>query len=300
MNWTITKQHEGKLIRQYLQQDLQFSKRLVKHIIHGGGEIRVNQTKQTLRYRLKEGDLLTVLFPDEQKGSHMVPEKMPLDIVYEDDTVLVLHKPAGIVTIPSRLHSTGTIANGVLAHYEEQGLPYTFHVVTRLDRETSGLMLIAKHRWSHSMLSQAQKNGAVSRSYYAVIEGHMERKKGTIQEPIGRKEGSIIERTVTADGKAAVTHYEVIREGDSHTLVDVKLETGRTHQIRVHFSYLGYPLAGDDLYDGSTACIHRQALHCHRLQFSHPITGEPMNFSVAMPDDIRQLLQSNERNFSST
>ncbi len=177
MNWTITKQHEGKLIRHYLQQDLQFSRKLIKHIIHGGGEILVNQTKQTLRYRLRDGDLLTVQFPAEQKGSHMVPEKMPLDIVYEDDAVLVLHKPAGTVTIPSRLHSTGTIANGVLAHYEEQGLPYTFHVVTRLDRQTSGLMLIAKHRWSHSILSQAQKDGTVSRSYYAVIEGHMEQKK---------------------------------------------------------------------------------------------------------------------------
>ncbi len=291
MNWTITKQHEGTKIGYYLRQELKFSRRLIKHIIHGGGEIRVNQTRQTLRCILHAGDVLTVMFPPEQKGSHMIPEKMPLDIVYEDDAVLVLHKPAGIVSIPSRLHSSGTIANGVLAHYEKHGLPYTFHVVTRLDRQTSGLMLIAKHRWSHSILSQAQKEGTVSRAYYAVVEGHPEPKKGTINEPIGRKEGSIIERTVTAGGQRAVTHYEVIREIEGHTLVDVKLETGRTHQIRVHFSYIGYPLAGDDLYGGAVDRIMRQALHCHQLQFYHPITKEPMHFTAAMPSDISQLLQ---------
>ncbi|GAA0432801.1 RluA family pseudouridine synthase [Lentibacillus halophilus] len=292
MHWVITKQHDGQAVGHYLQHELSFSKRLIKHIIHGGGDIRVNQQRQTLRCTLHEGDALTVTFPAERKGSHMVPETMPLDIVYEDDAVLILHKPAGIASIPSRLHSSGTIANGVLAHYEKQGLPYTFHVVTRLDRQTSGLMLIAKHRWSHSMLSHMQKKGSIWRAYYAVIEGNPEQEKGSICKPIGRKKDSIIERTVTTDGKHAETHYEVVDTSSSHTLVDVRLETGRTHQIRVHFSHMGHPLAGDDLYGGSTDRVIRQALHCHQLQFDHPITGAPMCFTAAIPSDISQLMQT--------
>ncbi|SFA82701.1 23S rRNA pseudouridine1911/1915/1917 synthase [Lentibacillus halodurans] len=290
MNWTIAKHHEGLMIRTYLQQEHQFSKRMMKQIIHNGGEIRVNEVKQTVRYVLKAGDVLTVTLPEEKKGSMMIPEKMPLDIVYEDDTVLVIKKPAGRATIPSYLHSSGTIANGVLAHYEQQNLPYTFHVVTRLDRNTSGIMLIAKHRWGHSLLSEAQKKGKIKRAYYAIIEGHLQQKKGTINAPIDRKEGSIIERKVSHEGKHATTHYTALKESNDHTLVHVQLETGRTHQIRVHFSYIGHPLAGDDLYGGVTSFISRQALHCHHLSFEHPITNEQVDFSAEMADDMKQMV----------
>ncbi|HLR61651.1 MAG TPA: RluA family pseudouridine synthase [Lentibacillus sp.] len=288
MKWTITQQHEGVMIRSYLQQKHKFSKRMIKHIIHGGGAIKVNGTNRTVKYELNAGDVVAVTFPEERKGAMMIPEKMPLDILYEDDAVLVINKPPGRAVIPSYVHTSGTIANGVLAHYEEQGLSYTFHPVTRLDRDTSGVMLIAKHRWSHSLLSDAQKNGMISRAYYAIIEGHLQQKTGTIDAPIGRKEGSIIERTVTTRGKHAVTHYTVLNEFSHHTLVHVRLETGRTHQIRVHCSHAGYPLAGDDLYGGVTDHIDRQALHCHKLSFEHPITGEQMCFSVKMPDDMKQ------------
>lgn len=290
MNWTIARHHEGLIIRNYLRQEHKFSKRMIKHIVHGGGEIRVNEVKQTVRYVLKAGDVLTVILPAEKKGAMMIPENIPLDIIYEDDAVLVINKPAGRATIPSYLHSSGTIANAVLAHYEKQGLPYTFHVVTRLDRNTSGAMLIAKHRWSHSILSEAQKNGNVTRAYYAIIEGHLQQKKGTINAPIARKEGSIIERTVTNQGKKAITHYTVLKESGNHTLVDVHLETGRTHQIRVHFSHIGHPLAGDDLYGGMTSSIDRQALHCHHLSFAHPITGERIHFSVEKADDLKDII----------
>ncbi|WP_010529949.1 RluA family pseudouridine synthase [Lentibacillus jeotgali] len=288
MKWTITKQQEGLIIRNYLQQRHKFSKRMIKHIIHGGGSIKVNGINRTVKYELKAGDVVAVMFPEEKKGSMMVPEKMPLHILYEDDAVLVINKPPGRAVIPSYVHTSGTIANGVLAHYEAQGLSYTFHPVTRLDRNTSGVMLIAKHRWSHSVLSAAQKQGMISRAYDAIIEGHLEQKKGTINAPIGRKDGSIIERTVIETGKHAVTHYTVSNEFGYYTLVHVRLETGRTHQIRVHFSHASHPLAGDDLYGGMTDYIDRQALHCHKLSFKHPITGEPMEFSVDMPDDMKQ------------
>src|SRR5699024_7089363 len=219
MKWTITKQQEGLMLRKYLQENHKFSKRMIKHIIHGGGEIRVNGIIQSVRYELKVGDIVTVKFPEEKKGAMMIPEKMPLDILYEDDAVLVINKSPGRAVIPSYIHTTGTIANGVLAHYENQGLPYTFHPVTRLDRNTSGAMLIAKHRWSHSILAEAQKSGTISRTYYAIVEGHPEQKTGTINAPIGRKDGSIIERTVTDAGKYAVTHYTVLKEFSRYTLV---------------------------------------------------------------------------------
>ncbi|SFD39010.1 23S rRNA pseudouridine1911/1915/1917 synthase [Lentibacillus persicus] len=287
MKWTITEQQEGFMIRSFLQREQKFSKRLIKHIVHGGGAIKVNGMLKTVRHVLEAGDVVTVTLPEEKKGAMMVPEKIPLNILYEDDAVLVINKSPGRAVIPSYQHTSGTIANGVLAHYEAQGLPYTFHVVTRLDRNTSGVMLIAKHRWSHSILSNSQKAGQINRSYYAIIEGHLQQKNGTIDAPIGRKEGSIIERTVTASGKHALTHYNVITEYANYTLVQVKLETGRTHQIRVHFSHIGHPLAGDDLYGGETGHFSRQALHCHQLAFEHPITGEWKEFTAELPDDMK-------------
>ncbi|GGJ95137.1 putative RNA pseudouridine synthase YjbO [Lentibacillus kapialis] len=289
MKWTITQQHEGLIIRNYLQQTHKMSKRMIKHIIHGGGSIKVNGISRTVKYKLKAGDVVAVTFPEERRGTMMIPEKMPLNILYEDDDILVIDKLPGRAVIPSYVHTSGTIANGVLAHYDENGLSYTFHPVTRLDRNTSGAMLIAKHRWSHSVLSDAQKNGMIDRTYFAMIEGRLPREKGTINAPIGRKDGSIIERTVTEAGKHAVTHYTVLHKFRHHTLVRVTLETGRTHQIRVHFSHAGYPLAGDDLYGGRTDYIDRQALHCHQLSFEHPITDEVMDFSVEIPADMNTL-----------
>ncbi|TFJ93620.1 RluA family pseudouridine synthase [Lentibacillus salicampi] len=290
MKWTINQQQEGFTIRNYLQQEHRFSKRLMKHIIHGGGEIQVNGVSQTVKYRLEPGDVVAVTFPEEEKGAMMIPEKMPLDILYEDDAILVINKPSGRAVIPSYVHTSGTIAGGVLAHYEQQGLPYTFHPVTRLDRNTSGAMLIAKHRLSHSILARAQKDRTIARAYHAVIEGHLQQKTGTINKPIGRKDGSIIERTVTEAGKHAVTHYTVLKEFTNHSLIHVQLETGRTHQIRVHFSHIGHPLAGDDLYGGGTGYIDRQALHCHHLSLEHPITRKRMDFSVDTPNDMKRMV----------
>ncbi|WP_164669452.1 RluA family pseudouridine synthase [Virgibacillus doumboii] len=290
MKWIIDHQHEGLTIHEYLQQVQAFSRSLIKSVIHDGGRICVNDLPKTVRYLLCGGDELLVVFPEEKKGPFMVPEGMPLSIIYEDKDVLILDKPPGTATIPSNLHPSGTIANGVLAYYEKYDIPYTFHVVTRLDKDTSGLLLIAKHRYSHSILSRSQKAGKINRKYVCVVEGHLADKKGTINAPIGRKEGSIIERTVTETGKSAVTHYSVRQEGSAHSLVDVQLETGRTHQIRVHFSYLGHSLAGDDLYGGSTALIHRQALHCYHIAFQHPTTKKNMDFSIPAADDMTQLI----------
>ncbi|SDL97748.1 RluA family pseudouridine synthase [Sediminibacillus halophilus] len=290
MNWKITAEHEGMLIKEYLQQIQGFSRRILRSVKFGGGSILKNGQPVTVRQTLAAGDELAVVFPPEKRGSHLIGEDIPLDIVYEDEDILVLNKPAGIVTIPSMLHPTGTIANALIGYYERLGLTYTVHVVTRLDRDTSGLLLVAKHRFSHSLLFEKQKSGSVNRSYYALVEGELKTESATIDAPIAKKETSMIEREVIADGKHAVTHYQVIRHTAGGSLVDVRLETGRTHQIRVHFSHIGHPLMGDDLYGGHKDKIDRQALHCKTLTFQHPATGERLEFSAPMPDDMKELL----------
>lgn len=292
LKWIIENEHQGLIIREYLQRVQAFSRNVIKAIVHDGGEICVNGSLKTVRYQLAVGDELSVTFPKEKKGPFMIPEEMPLSIVYEDEDVLIINKQANIATIPSSIHPSGTIANGVLFYYENHDIPYTVHIVTRLDRDTSGLMLIAKHRYSHSILAASQRAGRVNRRYQAIIEGHLNNKKGTIDAPIGRKDGSIIERTVTASGKPAITHYNVVEESVTYSLLDVHLETGRTHQIRVHFSDSGYPIAGDDLYGASTDAINRQALHCYQLSFMHPLTKESMHFTIPTAHDMAELIHS--------
>lgn len=294
MKWTVAKAHEGMLVRDYLQQVHGFSRRILKAIKFDGGAILVNGVPQHVRIRLMPGDIVSIRFPKEEIGPYMQPEEMPLVIVYEDDELMVIDKPAGVATIPSMNQPTGTIANGVLAYYRNKNIPYTVHIVTRLDRDTSGLMLIAKHRYSHSLLAKMQKAHIVKRRYKAVVEGRLPNKTGTINQPIGRKEGSIIERTVSEGGKHAITHFRVADETALHSLVDINLETGRTHQIRVHFSYMGHPLAGDDLYGGSTAAIQRQALHCYWISIVHPITKEELKFYSAIPEDMMRLINQSD------
>ncbi len=289
MRWKIGLEHDGMQAGDYLRNVHAFSRRMTKAVKYAEG-ILINHRVRPVSCRLSAGDILAVKFPPEEKGAFMAAEEMPLSNIYEDEDILVLNKTAGIPAIPSRHHPGGTIANGLLAYYKKHSIPYTIHVVTRLDRDTSGLMLIAKHRYSHSLLAASQKAGEVKRSYQALAEGRLMQKHGTIERPIGRKAGSIIERTVTETGKRAVTHYQVICESGDNSLIKVTLETGRTHQIRVHFSSIGHPLAGDTLYGGSTVSIDRHALHCDELQFPHPATKEKMSFQLPLPNDMNSLL----------
>lgn len=291
MKWTITNEQDGMSILDYLRSVHSFSRRIVKHLKEEPGNIRVNETNQTVRFILSTGDELEVTFPPEHIGRGLVPEQLALSIVYEDEAVLVIDKPAGMATIPSFNHLNGTIANAVLGYYEKRNIPYTVHVVTRLDRDTSGLLLIAKHQYSHSLLAGEQKAGNVHRNYCAVVEGRLAKRAGTIDANIGRKEGSIIERTVIETGKRAITHFQVEQESSRYSLVSIRLETGRTHQIRVHFSHIGHSLAGDDLYGGTATHINRQALHCQSLSFIHPFTKKVMQFHSAPPRAFTQLIK---------
>lgn len=291
LSWTIGTEDAGVELKNYLMKQKGLSRRLLKAIKKDGGQILVNGAASRLRCLLEAGDCVEFLLPAETKGPAIAAEQIPLTIVYEDEAIIVLDKPAGMAVIPSPNHPNGTLANALLAHYEAQRLNSTVHIVTRLDRDTSGLVLVAKNRYVHALLSEFQKAGQVERSYTALAEGVFIKTSSSIDLPIGRKEDSIIERIVTPDGQNAVTHYKVKQSGDGLALLSVRLETGRTHQIRVHLAHEGHPLAGDSLYGGSLALIKRQALHCERLFFMHPYRQEKVEFISEPPEDMMCLIR---------
>ncbi|KMY53232.1 pseudouridine synthase [Bacillus sp. FJAT-27231] len=289
LKWIAAAKDNGKLLREFLAER-QISRRALTDIKFDGGHISVNGREENVRFPLKTGDEVAVLFPREVPSEGIVKERFPLSVVFEDDYLLVVEKPAGMSTIPSREHLTGSLANGLLGYYEENKIEATVHIVTRLDRDTSGLVLVAKHRHIHHLCSEMQKTNSISRAYEALAEGVLTSRSGVIEEPIGRKETSIIEREVRSDGQYACTHYEVIETFSDFTRVALQLKTGRTHQIRVHMAHIGHPLLGDELYGGSSRVISRQALHCGKLSLLHPITKEPLHFERSLPEDMQGII----------
>lgn len=289
LSWNVAAEEDGLILREYLKAQ-HISKAALSDIKFRGGKIEVNGREETVRYIVKQGDQVMVQFPLETCSEGLIAEDGSLDIVYEDDYVLVINKPAFMSTIPSREHPAGSVANIVAGYYEKQGIASTVHVVTRLDRDTSGIMLIAKHRHVHHLMSEQQKRGDVKRTYVAFVHGHTA-SEGKIEAPIGRKSSSIIEREVREDGQYACTLFERLQaiEG-GYSYVQLNLMTGRTHQIRVHMAHLGHPLLGDDLYGGTLEHINRQALHCRRIQFVHPMTGVQMVFEAELVEDMKSLL----------
>ncbi len=293
LHWHVPEAYDHCLVRDFLRNEQKISRQGLTDVKHNGS-ILVNDEMVTVRAILSKGDKVSVIFPPEERSKGLIPnEKIPLDIIYEDDHLLVINKQANLPTIPSIYHSDRSLANGVLYYYEKNKIPCTFHAVNRLDRDTSGLLVVAKHRYAHDLMSKQQREGKLKRTYLAIIQGHVSKPRGTINAPIGRKEESIIEREVRADGQIAVTHYEVMKVLPEETVVKLSLETGRTHQIRVHMAHLGHPLVGDDLYGGSVSKIQRQALHSYQLEFYHPIKQKEYCFTVDPPEDMTNLINSN-------
>lgn len=269
------------------------SKGLLAKIKYTGGDIWVNGVRQNATYLLDIGDKVTIdIPPEEDVTGNLKAISFPLDIIYEDDHFLVINKPVGYASIPSSLHSS-TIANFVKGYLVDQGYENRqIHIVTRLDRDTSGVMLFAKHGYAHARLDKQLQAKLISKRYYALVKGDtMLEQEGDIIAPIGRPEDSIITRCVTPDGKYAHTSYRIVESWGNIHLVDIQLHTGRTHQIRVHFAHIGFPLLGDDLYGGSLDCgIERQALHCHHLSFVHPFSAERMMLEAELPDDFQAVI----------
>lgn len=276
-------------------------------------------------YVLKDGDRLIVQIREMDSSEQIIPIKLPLSIVYEDEDLFVINKPAGMPIHPSRNNQDNSLGNALAWYMKEQGRPFVFRCINRLDRDTSGLTIVAKHMVSGAILSRmvaaksrvGLKAEGIHREYLAVVQGKPEPLEGTVDAPIARKESVCLERVVDfVHGERAVTHYRVIAEKNGYSLVQLRLETGRTHQIRVHMKYLGHPLVGDFLYNpnyvgnqidrvaerGGNDCqylhdfkmmqyeINRHALHSYRLCFPHPMTGRHMEFTALLPEDMRKLI----------
>ncbi len=290
ISWIVKENEAPVLLREYLKTK-QISKAALTDIKFHGGALFLNEEEVTVRTLLNSGDKVSVCFPPETKSESMEAENIPIDIVYEDEHFLVVNKLAGMPTIPSLYQPKGSLAAAVLFYYQVKEISGTFHAVNRLDKETSGIVLVAKHRFAHSLMSKQQINKSIKRGYIAFVHGKIENLKGTIDTPIGRNPDSIIERMVREDGQDSITHYEKIEYLPDHdfSVVRLKLETGRTHQIRVHMASIGHPLLGDDLYGGRLNLINRQALHSERTIFVHPFTGEQIKLEVSCPKDMKDL-----------
>ena len=294
LNYVINKEEAGLRVEQYLKrkgyssQNLAMIKRMPKSIL-------VNGVHYYMRQTLEEGDHLTVQITEEKCSDKIPPVKLPLHIVYEDEDIIVINKPAGMPVHPSLNNYYNSMANALAWYFKEQNKPFIFRCSNRLDRDTSGLTVVAKHLVSAGILSTMTGKKEVKRNYLAIVSGHVTPAEGTINAPLARKEGTIIERTVDWErGETAVTHYKVIKMTKHHSLVALELETGRTHQIRIHMKHLGYPLIGDYLYNPDMTLIGRQALHSHQLSFMHPMTGEAMTFTAPLPDDMQKVLETDE------
>ncbi|MEK4384899.1 RluA family pseudouridine synthase [Solibacillus sp. FSL W7-1464] len=285
----FTNKVDQELLRDAIAQ-WGISKRALTAIKFDGGALLVNGEVRNVRHRLAEGDIVTIIFPVEEASEGLIPVQGELTVVYEDEAVLLVDKPAFMSSIPSREHPDNSLANLVYGYFEQQQLASTVHIVTRLDRDTSGLMLIAKHRHIHHLMSEQQKKGQIHREYEAVAEGIIEQARQSIIAPIGRKDTSIIEREVRPDGQFAHTDVTVLTSKNDMTHIRLKLHTGRTHQIRVHMAYIGHPLVGDELYGGNHAFIDRQALHCRYIEFEHPLTKERVQFESKLPEEISRLI----------
>ncbi|MBF2636604.1 RluA family pseudouridine synthase [Listeria welshimeri] len=294
LEWQVENEEDGLLLRTFLRSK-HISKQLLTAVkFSADGKIEVNRTEQNVLYQVQTGDNVRLTFPTEQQNERLLAEYTKLEVIFEDDFLLIINKPAGMASIPSQYHPSGSVANFVKGHYEAQGLTSAIHIVTRLDRDTSGLMLIAKNRFAHARLSTFLQQGLLKRRYQALTSGILQEEAGSIEAPIGRKEVSIMERFVTPAGKYAKTNYEVLKRYRGFDHVAIQLETGRTHQIRVHFSYIGHPLIGDDMYGGDTSMLQRQALHSYHLHLVHPVTEEYMAFDLALPDDLEEIIQKSE------
>lgn len=289
IKYTIEEKDAGIRVEQFLRRR-GYSRQNLTEIKQMPENIMVNGTFYPMKKRLLAGDRMCVNINEPESSEKILPVKLPLDILYEDEDIIVLNKAAGMPIHPSMNNYTNSMANALAWYYKQQDKPFIFRCCNRLDRDTSGVTVVSKHLVSASIMSNMTIQHKVHREYLAICRGHLSPSFGVIDAPLGRKDGSIIERTIDLkDGETAVTHYRVVKESDGHSLVSLVLETGRTHQIRIHMKYLGHPLIGDYLYNPDMEFIGRQALHSHRMEFTHPITGEQLEFTAPLPEDMRSV-----------
>ncbi len=270
------------------------AQRLIK-----AGEITVNGRSSKPSYRVQVGDEVVVRVPIEMPAP-VVPENIPLDVIYEDDALLVVNKPAGMVVHPAYGHASGTLVNAVLAHcpqIADVGGPDRAGVVHRLDKDTSGLILIAKDGVTRATLQRQFKRRQVAKTYLALVEGQMQPREGVVEAPVGRDKRQRKKMAVVRSGREARTMYRAIEYFANYTLLEVRPHTGRTHQVRVHLSWLGYPIVGDAVYGRHRQRLlrSRHFLHAARIRFSHPATSEEVEFEAPLPPKLADVLNQLRR-----
>ena len=292
----ITGALAGIKVDTLLKRHLGLSGTVVRRIKWLPDGILVDGARVNTRFCPQEGQVLSVRLSDPERRSGILPAPGPLDIVYEDGDVVVLNKAPGVPVHPGPGHYSDTVGNYLLHYYDQEGTEGDFHPVHRLDRGTSGLLVVARHPHAQEVLKEQLHTDGFRREYLAVCQGAPEPPAGTVDAPLGPKPGSLVEQMVRPNGKPARTHYEVVKAGENCALVRLVLDTGRTHQIRVHLAHLGHPLVGDFLYGTEEPDrIPRPALHSHRLTFRHPITGQEMSFTAPVPPDMKRLMEQERR-----
>ena len=288
LEYIITNEFHNRTIEQFLKSQ-DFPHQAIVQLKKTQEGILRNGIWAYTSEKLNTGDTLMLHLVEDVPESSIEPIFVPLNIVYEDEDLLVIDKPANMPIHPSMNHHEGTVANGLMYYYKEQGQDFTFRAINRLDRDTSGLTMVAKHLLSGGILSRQVATKEIKRTYRSICQGKLP-ENGTIDAPIARVADSTIERCVDFEkGERAVTHFKRIAydEGKNLSLVELQLETGRTHQIRVHLKHLGYPIIGDFLYNPNYTYCTRQALHSASLDFVHPITKKEMHFASPLPEDLK-------------
>lgn len=284
LEFTVPQECDGTLLGAFLHKTKSVSQRIIRNAKRTDGGITADGVHIRTIDTVRAGQTIKILLPKPQ--CDMQPEDIPLDIVYEDEHYLLINKDSNMPVHPtSSIHVTDTMANGVAYYMRRCGDLFSISIVNRLDKDTSGLVLIAKNAYAAENAAKTAR-----KKYFAVCSGEL-RQSGRIDAPIARCGDSIITRCVDESGARAVTNYEPLKIANGRTLAAIRLETGRTHQIRVHFSYIGHSLEGDDLYGGSLDNISRQALHCGELSFYHPMLEKRLEFSSPLPEDMARLIE---------
>ena len=291
--YKISAEENGKTVKDILRYGVGLSLAFTKQLKFLDNGIMLNGERVTVRKIVHEGDLLFLAAEDVQKEGILTPTPLPLDIVYEDEYIVLPNKSADMPTHPSHNHRGDTLADALAYKYQEEGLPFVFRAISRLDRNTSGILLIAKDRISASRLSQAMKDGNITKKYIAILNGELDADEGTIDTYIKREAESIIFRKVCGfdeGGDRAITKYTVLARKNGYSLVLASPITGRTHQLRVHFAHIGAPILGDDMYGEASPLINRHALHAMSLSFEHPRTQEKITVCAPPCEDMSKLI----------
>lgn len=288
-NYTVKKEDEGLTINQILRENFKFSARF-KTKMKFQSLVDLNDTPTAGYIKPVAGDIISVRLPEE--SSDFPPEDIPLDILYEDEDLIIINKQAGIIVHPTKGHPTGTLANALMKYIIDSKQHFKIRFVNRIDMDTTGIIIVAKNANTQNNISEQMRKSEIVKKYLAIVHGEIEEDL-TINLPVGRPSLETVQRAVMLDGgKDAQTDVKVIKKFDKYTLVELTIHTGRTHQIRVHLSHIGHPIAGDDLYGGESEIIHRQALHAYHIAFTHPITGKIIKIEAPYPQDFEDALQS--------